>query len=597
VVSVANQTTTINAVLVGSQGLVKFGTGTLTLGGANTLTGTHVVSQGTLAVTRHNAIAGTSLTLGDASTGANATTFKVSPGTTAAVPFTAINTSSFGTGHTITLDSGGSLGANAPALNCTLNLAGNVPLTLKATNTGGHSTAQDWNGRITGTGIAGGSTALVLDGSAYALRLSFGNSSNPNTFTGDVLMQGFVTTQNQTYSGNIAANQNNGFLLNNLTVASGGTWNIVWGGETMGALNGQGSVNLNCQSAFNNVGLTLGNTNTNGLFSGIVAGGFGVTKIGTGMQTFAGSNTYTGPTAINGGTLLINGSQANTATTVAAAGTLGGTGTIAGSVSNSGTLAPGSSGVGNLTINNTLTMAAGSKLAWEVSNWTGAAGTGWDKLTVTLLNITATNASRITIRPTDLALANFSETNTSFVIAQTTSGITGFSADKFSVDTAGLTLPHGTWAVQQSGNNLVLAYTAQTNPDANGNGIFDTWETARFGNANAGANLPDADPDKDGLSNLIEYALDTHPLTAGASPLVYDFEPLGDGKHLRLTVPKNPVATNLTCTIESCGALDDWSTTNTTIEADTATQLIVRDNFTTDTASKRFIRLKVQANP
>jgi autotransporter-associated beta strand protein len=321
-------------------------------------------------------------------------------------------------------------------------------------------------------------------------------------------------------------------------------------------------------------------------------------KSGAGTQTLAGSAlTYTGTTTINGGTLLITGSLGNTATTVAATGTLGGTGSIAGSVSNSGTLAPGSNGIGNLTVNNALTLAPGSKVAWDIGNWTGAAGTGWDKLTANSLNLTATSANRITVKLTGVSLTNFSETNRSFVIVQTTSGITGFSADKFTIDASGLTLPKGTWAVQQSGNNLVLAYTAQVNPDTNSNGILDSWEIQKFGNANPGANLPNDDADKDGLSNLVEYALDSNPVAANASIIAYDFEQLGDGKHLRLTIPKNAAATNLTCVVESCGALNDWSAANTTVETNSATQLIVRDNFTTGNASRRFIRLKVTSTP
>lgn len=1234
VISVANQNTTLNLVLAGNQGLVKSGAGTLTLGAVNTLTGTHAISQGTLAVSRHNAITATSLTLGNANTGSNSTGFKVLPGTSSAVPFSTINTSSFGTAHSITLDSGGSLGANAPALSCTLNLAGGVPLTINSANSGGHSTAQDWSGRITGTGIASGSTALVLDGTAWGLRLSFGNSSTPNTFTGDVLVQGYVTTQNQTYAGNTAGNQNIGFRFNNLRVAPNSTWNIVWGGETLGALNGTGNVGLNCQSALNNTGLTLGNTNTDGSFSGVISGGFGLAKVGSGIQTlggansyggatsisggtllvngslaggavtvssgakldgsgtvngpvtlssgatlaaggssstgtltlantvalhdsgtvalrveksggsassdrirltgssglvykgtlnvtlaagsdalaagdsftlfsksagsftgsfattnlpslpatmlwdtsrlategvievtsipavetpvfsltpgsyigaqtvsissatagatiryttdgsdpvssgtavsgatpaavnfpapanltvrayafkagmldsaeasasyvtvagtavtwinasggawptggnwlqgvpasgsnvtalfdtvnltadatvtldgartlgglrfadstashnwtlntgsggpltlsglsdspvvrvanqtatinavlagsqgllktgagtlalggtntysgtttvsqgrlalmsntalpatanlvigdansevtapnlylgnqlaptfatltvgsgvagaklhtsgwaptvsgittlnspltiqqyngggvhtglqnngkitgpgagagndslifsysggtnfywqanntaandfagnirvtgspgnmnaqggsngasnvvipdaamvtidagcafrwnnfgnsavvetidglagagdmsrntsgglisslsltinasnaanegnrvfsgglssldsftftgtgtqvFGGANSYTCPTAINGGTLVVNGSLANTTTTVAAAGALGGTGTIGGAVTNQGTLAPGFNGAGNLTIGNALTLTGGSKLAWEIANWTGAAGTGWDKVTVSSLSITASSGNPVVIRPVDLALANFSEAHASFVIVQTSGGISGFSADKFSVDTSGLSVPQGTWEVQQAGNNLVLAYSAyvpQANPDANGNGILDAWETANFGNANAGANPANGDADGDGLSNLMEYALGTNPLvaSAGVLALVYDFETLGDGKHLRLTVPKNPAATNLSYIVESGGGLDDWSVLHTTVEVNGASQLIVRDNFTEVTAKQRFMRLRVEVVP
>ncbi len=85
---------------------------------------------------------------------------------------------------------------------------------------------------------------------------------------------------------------------------------------------------------------------------------------------------------------------------------------------------------------------------------------------------------------------------------------------------------------------LNITVAAASNPDANGNGILDTWEIAKFGNADPGSNPPDADPDGDGLTNLMEYALDTEPLVGNPSPLQYDFHTLADGQHLRLTMPK-----------------------------------------------------------
>jgi hypothetical protein len=139
------------------------------------------------------------------------------------------------------------------------------------------------------------------------------------------------------------------------------------------------------------------------------------------------------------------------------------------------------------------------------------------------------------------------------------------------------------------------AGSSQGNPQAdnNGNGILDLWETSYFGHAAPGANGADEDPDHDGMVNLLEYALGTHPLEPSVSTLVPDTVDLPDGKHLRLTVQKNSAATNLIYTVQSGALLNDWSTTNTTVESETANELIVRDNVVN--AQRRFIRLRVES--
>jgi autotransporter-associated beta strand protein len=595
---VANQTTTVNAVLAGNQGLLKSGAGTLALGATNTLTGNIVVSQGRLALNSNTALPNTAnIVIGDANSGATA-------------PNLYLGNQLNPTFATLTVGSGVA-GAKlhtsgwAPTVSGLITL--NSPLIIQQYNGGGVHTGLQNSGKITGPGAGAGNDSLIFSYSGGTNFYWQANNTAANDFSGNIRVTGTPGNMNAQGGSN---GPNNVVIPDAAMVVIDSGCAFCWNNfgnnavvETFDGLAGAGNmIRNNSGGLISSLSLTINASNPANAgqrnFTGSLSSLNSFTFTGTGTQVFGGANSYTGPTAVNGGTLLINGSQANTPTTVAAAGTLGGTGTIAGSVSSNGTLAPGNNGVGNLTINNAVTLAAGSKLAWEVSNWTGAAGTGWDKLTASSISITATSGNPILIKPVDLALANFSDTDTSFIIAQTTSGITGFSADKFTVDPSGLTVPPGTWAVQQSGNNLVLAYihgsTAETNPDANDNGILDTWETANFGNANAGANPPNADPDGDGLSNLMEYALGTHPLTATANPLVYDLEPLGDGKHLRLTVPKNTAATNVTYAVETCGALNDWSGVNTTVETNNATQLTVRDNFTSTTASRRFIRLRVE---
>jgi hypothetical protein len=136
-------------------------------------------------------------------------------------------------------------------------------------------------------------------------------------------------------------------------------------------------------------------------------------------------------------------------------------------------------------------------------------------------------------------------------------------------------------------------------PDANGNGILDAWEIEKFGNADPGANLPGDDADGDGVTNLLEYAFDTGPKQAAPSPAVADFAQIGDDRYLRLRVPKNPAATNLSYFIEVSGDLleGSWSSLQTTIEENDATHLTARDHVAVSAASRRFIRLRVLVNP
>ena len=147
-------------------------------------------------------------------------------------------------------------------------------------------------------------------------------------------------------------------------------------------------------------------------------------------------------------------------------------------------------------------------------------------------------------------------------------------------------------------NLSVTASFELTNPDANSNGILDTWEIEKFGNGTEGMNAAGDDPDHDGLSNLMEYALNTHPLNANASPLTFDLVAAEQGRHARLTVPKNPAATNLTFSVEVTGDVGNgpWTSSGTTLENNTSTELRVRDNSGSSTSSRRFMRLKVTAN-
>ena len=124
-----------------------------------------------------------------------------------------------------------------------------------------------------------------------------------------------------------------------------------------------------------------------------------------------------------------------------------------------------------------------------------------------------------------------------------------------------------------------------------------SWRVSYFGTpANTGNAADAADPDGDGISNLMEYALGSNPLTAGTSGLPFsDIESSNGLNYMTITVPKNSAATDITYIVEVSGDMQTWNsgTTYTTTLQSTATVLRVRDNVAVSTAGQRFIRLRV----
>ena len=565
-VTVNNQTTTIGAVVAGSQGLLKAGIGTLVLGGNDTLTGAHVLSQGVLTANHPNAMgaATNTLTLGNASTGSNTVEFKVDTGITSAVNLASIATTNYGTSETITLNAGSALAVNAAALVATVNLDGSVPLTLRGTNTGGHGTAQDINCRFAGTGIPSGTTALILDGTSASIRTSqLGNSTAASNFTGDVLIKGSVSTQGRTYLAQTAANQNLNFLNNDVTVSSGATWTIVWGGETAGALNGSGNVSLNNQNALNSIGLTLGNTSRNGSHSGVISGGFGVAKTGTATQILSGASTYSGPTSISGGTLLVNGSLNGTgAVTVASGATLGGSGSVKGAttVANGGILAPGNAGPGTFSAKGNLTLNAGAVLNLEL-------GTTSDQIAFSGTTFTAPSSGTAVINVS--AAAGFT-TGTYPVIT----GATGITTTHFSIGS----VPVG-YSVSLNANAGTLSLV-----------VTNSAPLPALGNTGTVADLGDSDGD--GISDRLEYATGRRPdVPDSGSPVALGRS--SDGT--KLTLAFHRIAdTSLVYTVQGSDDLVNWQTVWSSTGTDnTEGDVTVSDNTPMQGHPKRFLRLMV----
>jgi autotransporter-associated beta strand protein len=113
---------------------------------------------------------------------------------------------------------------------------------------------------------------------------------------------------------------------------------------------------------------TVGSKNTDATFDGIITGN-SITKVGTGAWTLTGTNTYAGTTTVSVGTLLINGNNsfATGAVTVNSAGTLAGNGLVGGATTVNGKLSPGVNGIGTLAFAGNLTLAGSGTTVVEIS--------------------------------------------------------------------------------------------------------------------------------------------------------------------------------------------------------------------------------------
>lgn len=189
----------------------------------------------------------------------------------------------------------------------------------------------------TGTNTAGLSiinATSIISGTGGLTKTGLGSIgvAAPCTYSGPTIVNGGylkVRTTSERFPNGTA-----------LTVNTGGTFDLDGLTETVGSVDGVGTVEINA-GQFN-----VGGNNTSTTFAGQFTGTNGkVTKQGTGTLTLIGASVQTGLTTISAGTLLVNnstGSGTGTgAVTVAAAGKLGGTGTISGAITNNGTLVPG----------------------------------------------------------------------------------------------------------------------------------------------------------------------------------------------------------------------------------------------------------------
>jgi len=248
---------------------------------------------------------------------------------------------------------------------------------------------------------------------------------------------------------------------NNQTLIIGGTNALTFTGPvTLQGNDGSGSVNRT---------FTISNTALTTISGAISDGGLncGFIKSGNGTLALNATETYTGPTTNSAGTLQVNGQLNTGAVTVTTNATLAGTGTILGpvSVANGGIISPGASGIGTLTINNSLTLGGNLQVEVNRSGFTSDqvvvngsltnSGTG----TVTVSNLGAALAPGDSFTLFNKALPNGN--------ALTVSGAGAAWTNKLAVDgtiavqtVVATTATNLDYSVSSSGTNLTLSWPA-----------------------------------------------------------------------------------------------------------------------------------------
>lgn len=374
------------------------------------------------------------------------------------------------------------------------------------------------------TGALGGTgTGMSLNTAAVARSITFrqtqnfaiqSNTSTTTTARSITIGAGGITkTAN---SGSVTINGNNS---NPLTVALASSSSQTWtNASTTTALNiGTTFISGTNTAAIVSLGantLTLdgaGNFNfgASTTTNAVITGSSGsIIKNGAGTLTIGGVNTYSGNTTIGGGKLALagTGSIANSpkiivgaSTTLDVSGltagnfTLGSAQTVLGSgmilatgktVIANGTLAPGNS-PGTLTQSGgTLQLGVGGNYNWQIHDADGVAGVGYDTVSLTdgatldLSVLSVGNTYNINLWSlSDIGpdvngnATNFDNSvNQSWTLFSTQSAITGFSAEKFTINTIAINGTNGftnelngglfSLGLSEDNTDLVLKYTA-----------------------------------------------------------------------------------------------------------------------------------------
>ncbi|MEX1049752.1 MAG: autotransporter-associated beta strand repeat-containing protein [Akkermansiaceae bacterium] len=493
----AGKSVIISTAIAGSNGMIKSGAGTLTLSAVNTFTGGTTINAGTLVVGIDNIFGS-----------GNGLPVVVNPSGTLDLNGKSLFISNFSSSGTID---------NTSAIASTLNIGKN--------NTGGTI-----SGIIQNTG--GGALNLFKFGDTNTTNLT-----GLNTYTGVTKVLGGTLTFNSI--ANVSAGAS---ALGAPTTIAAGTISLGNGNSsagTVGALRYTGVSAATTDRVINLAGTTAGGTlntvdgfgaitytsdftatgsgaktltlNGTSILASTVAGKIvdssggatSVFKNGVGTWILSADNPYTGTTTVSVGTLIVNGTHSTGgAYTVSTAGILSGTGTISASVAVTGIIAPGPEigtlSTGPLSFNNQ------STLAMDINTNTATA----DKIVVTG-DVTRPGAN-VNLALNDLGSDVALPSGTKLTLVDYSGAWDPASTVLFNA----VSVPNNSNIVLGA-NTFTLKYndgTAMTLTAVNAATPYESWISGYAVQIPLAADrLPAADPDRDGKSNLVEFALNGNP--------------------------------------------------------------------------------------